>query len=188
MIETEVKGRTRWLCSFCLLVCNLNGKPQALVFEHLIPSWGCYLKEMIQPCWRKCTTWGGLWELIALSPPPHPHPFILSALCSLVKIWSSQLPGPASMPAACCQCHPTMLEFYPYWNHKPKINSLFRLHRSCYFNHSIVLGVILCTVYSDADYCAQRSGCSLDTGTVLIIEASPFSLLCKICSPSFLIC
>jgi hypothetical protein len=29
-----------------------------------------------------------------------------------------------------------------------------------------VLGMVLCTVYSDAGYCAQRSGCKSDIGIV----------------------
>jgi hypothetical protein len=37
--------------------------------------------------------------------------------------------------------------------------------------------MVLCTVYSDAGYCAQRSGCSLDIGIVVILRVSPVSML-----------
>jgi len=39
--------------------------------------------------------------------------------------------------------------------------------------------MVLCTVYSDADGCAQKYGCSLDVGLVMIFGASPVSVKCK---------
>jgi hypothetical protein len=47
--------------------------------------------------------------------------------------------------------------------------------------------MVLCTVYSAAGYCAQRSGLSLDISTVMIIEAFLVSMLCKNYSQSTLI-
>lgn len=40
---------------------------------------------------------------------------------------------------------------------------------------------------SDAGYCGPRSGCSMDADMVMIIGASPVSVMCKDCFPSPLI-
>lgn len=39
--------------------------------------------------------------------------------------------------------------------------------------------MVLCIVYSDADFCAQKYGYSQDTSIIVIIETSPASMLCK---------
>ena len=42
-------------------------------------------------------------------------------------------------------------------------------------------------MYSDGDYCAQRSGFGLDVVTVVIIGASSVSVRCKNCFSSTLV-
>lgn len=58
---------------------------EALVFEHLAPSWWHYLggfRRCLLPCWRKYVTGGRLWELKALGC----FQFTLSALCVRLKV------------------------------------------------------------------------------------------------------
>ena len=40
-------------------------------------------------------------------------------------------------------------------------------------------GLVLCTVYSDADFYVPKFCYSLEVGIVMIIEPSPVSMMCK---------
>lgn len=95
MIDTEVEGRTRWPCCFCLLKCNLNemGSPQAQVFEHLIPNRGQGTTSM-----EKVYHWGQAVRAQSFSLlPVHSLCFVLVKICLLLLVtppqWNFIPPG-----------------------------------------------------------------------------------------------